>query len=225
MSRSKHTDPLPIRARRRLVSPWERRSAGDLSQRQKTGRTLKESGVNARPILKAVEGRPVRPRIILQPPRSGFFHPAGPSDVLTILEFIGPEAVYGLQSIEFLRATETRRLYSLGQLEIPGRIIVYEQALTPWHISGIIGEEDVRKFRRSGADVEYRESPKATIINWPEDSLREFILLDVFVHEVGHHILQHNKGKRLQRIARTRDHELYAAELVEKCRKDWVGSA
>ena len=113
----------------------------------------------------------------------------------------------------------------MGHLEASGHIRIFEQPQPPWHISGIIGEQDVRKFRRSGADVEYRESPKATIINWPEDTLREFILLDVFVHEVGHHILQHNKGKRLQRIARTRDHESYAAELVEKCRKDWVGSA
>ncbi len=92
ISRSKHTDPLPIRERRRLHSPWKRRSAGGLSQRQKTGRLLKERGINSRPFVKALGGEPIRPRIILQAPRSGFLHPAGRSDVPGALELIGPEA-------------------------------------------------------------------------------------------------------------------------------------
>jgi hypothetical protein len=45
MSRSKHTDPLPIRAKRRVQSPREPRSAGDPSLRQRLGRMLKEKGI------------------------------------------------------------------------------------------------------------------------------------------------------------------------------------
>ena len=196
MSRSKHTDPLPLRARRRLRAPWERRSAGDLSLRQKIGRRLKESGISSRPIVKAPDCESVRPRIVLQPPRLGFLHPAGRSDVLKILELLGSDGMYGLRSIEFLRTPETGAFHSFGHLEVPGRIMVYEQPLPPWHIPGAVAQHNALQFIRSGADMEYRESPATTIIDWPKDTLREFMLFDVILHEVGHHILQHNKGKK-----------------------------
>jgi Zn-dependent peptidase ImmA (M78 family) len=40
----------------------------------------------------------------------------------------------------------------------------------------------------------------------------------VLLHEIGHHILQQHKGKRRPRIARTRDHEAFAARFAEKHR-------
>jgi hypothetical protein len=46
--------------------------------------------------------------------------------------------------------------------------------------------------------------------------LRKFVLCDVLLHELGHHRLQHEKGKRLARIARTRDHEAYATRIARR---------
>ncbi len=48
-----------------------------------------------------------------------------------------------------------------------------------------------------------------------------FMIFEVFLHEVGHHILQHNMGKRTERIARTRDHEAFARRFAERYRADW----
>jgi len=50
------------------------------------------------------------------------------------------------------------------------------------------------------------------------DTLRQFMLREIFLHEMGHHVLQHYKGKRLARVARTRDHEAFANRFVEKHR-------
>jgi hypothetical protein len=50
-----------------------------------------------------------------------------------------------------------------------------------------------------------------TVVDWPTDTLRRFILEEILPHELGHHVLQHHKAKRLDRIARTKDHEAFAA--------------
>jgi hypothetical protein len=42
------------------------------------------------------------------------------------------------------------------------------------------------------------------------------MLEEVLLHEIGHHVLQHHTGKRPVRIARTRDHEAFAAAFAEK---------
>lgn len=56
------------------------------------------------------------------------------------------------------------------------------------------------------------------MITWPGDSLREFMLFDVLMHEVGHHWLQQYKGKRPARVVRTREHEAFADEFARRCR-------
>jgi hypothetical protein len=51
------------------------------------------------------------------------------------------------------------------------------------------------------------------------------MLFDVLLHEIGHHVLQHGKGKRLVRIARTRDHEAFATRFADLYRAAWSRSA
>jgi len=41
-------------------------------------------------------------------PQPGFFHQARQKDVLRILEFVGSEAIYGVQRIELSRASDAR---------------------------------------------------------------------------------------------------------------------
>lgn len=225
MSRSKHTDPLTIRAKRRVQSPWERRSAGDLSRRRRVGRVLKGMGIVHVSSDAGTQNKPVQPRVTVQRPQPGFFHPAGRADVLSVLEFVGPEAIYGVQHIELSRVPNTgvSALLMLGRLVVPGRIMLYEQSHPPWHISGALADGEVMLLRRAGAIVELRNEVAATIINWPGDSLRYFMLFEVLLHEIGHHILQHNKGKRSKRIARTRDHEGFAERFAQRCRSAWLG--
>ena len=84
--------------------------------------------------------------------------------------------------------------------------------------AGVIAERDARLLASAGALVTAYLDLGVTLIHWPEHSLRRFMLFDVLLHEIGHHVLQHNKGKRLVRIARTRDHEAYATRFAAKWR-------
>ena len=71
---------------------------------------------------------PVLPRIIIKRPRPGYVHALEKSDVLQILNFVGPEAIYGLRSIEFVQqpAVAAPGLQPFGQLIVPGKIKLFE---------------------------------------------------------------------------------------------------
>ena len=71
------------------------------------------------------------------------------------------------------------------------------------------------RLERAGAVVTRLAEVGATLVDWPLDTLRRFMLEEVLLNELGHHVLQHYKGKRPQRIARTRDHEAFAARFAD----------
>jgi hypothetical protein len=213
MSRSKHTDPPSIRASRRVRAPFQTRSAADLSLRRTLG--LKFTGsAGAVSANKKTSWHPAsRPRIIWRQPRPGFHHPVTKQAVLELLQSLGPLAVYGLQSIEFSRPRASHRPASLvfGRYETPGRIFLFEQALPPWRLHGRLSKEDVNRFERAGARVSQIPQSGTALVDWPADTLGRFMLEEVLLHELGHHVLQHHKAKRLARIARSKDHEAFAA--------------
>jgi hypothetical protein len=156
-------------------------------------------------------------RIIIQPPRPGFHHPLGKRDLLEVLNSIGPIARYGLRSIELARtpAGTASSALVLGRYCAPGRIILFEQPFSPWRLNGLSCTV-LRRFECAGAIVTSLSAVGATLVDWPEDTLRQFMLREIFLHEIGHHVLQYYKGKRSERIARTRDHESSANRFVEK---------
>jgi len=166
---------------------------------------------------------PTQPRIIIQHPRPGYLHALGKADVLEILDFVGAEANYGLRSITLSQqpaATATEHPL-FGQLIVPGRIKLFEQPAPPWRLPGILQEKDAENMRRAGARLMIDHEVSATFVQWPGDSLRDYMIFEVLLHEIGHHILQHNTGKRTQRIARTRDHEAFARRYAGRCRVAW----
>lgn len=161
------------------------------------------------------------PRILWRQTRPGFHHPLSKRDVRQFLESIGALAVYGLRSIEFARdGTNPGRAASLafGRYEAPGRILLFEQPLPPWRLPGKLVKRDAERFERCGALVCRLSEVGATLVDWPADTLRRFMLEEVLLHELGHHVLQYHKGKRLARIARTKDHEAFAALFAERQR-------
>jgi hypothetical protein len=134
------------------------------------------------------------------------------------LRFFGERCTYGLQSIELVRGEEAlagSRL-QFGRLLVPGRIIMYDQPVSPWVLAGRLPAGEEERLRLAGARVE--EEGVQTVVAWSGDSLRDFTLFDVLMHEVGHHLIQQYKGKRPVRVVRTRDHEAFAARFARRCR-------
>lgn len=216
MSRSKHTRPKSVRAADRLREPREGRGAGDPSRVHRQLRELKELGIV---VPDSSQERPPEwslPRIVEKRPRSGCFHPAGKRDVARVLRFFGEECSYGVRSIELRQGSAEGSELELGRLFVPGRIVLYDQRPSPWRLRGST-EEQALRLERAGAELERLEGG-GLVVSWPEATLKAFMLFDVLMHEIGHHLLQHHKGKRSARIARTRDHEAYADAFALKCR-------
>jgi hypothetical protein len=176
MSRSRHTEPYPLRAARR------------------------DHHVQVR----------------VSPARPGFAHPAGPDDIRRALEFFGPTAAYGLRRVE-LRHGSGRPL--VAALTEPGVVVLYEQPCPPWTVTGRFTAENRQRLRRAGAIVEVRGT--VTRVDWPEPALRDFMLLDGLMHEVGHHVVQHRAHKR-RPVMRTVDHERRADAFAAECRRAWT---
>jgi hypothetical protein len=152
-------------------------------------------------------------------PRAGFHHPAGRAEIVRLLRFFGEVCTYGLQSIELVRGDGDGPpgTLSFGRLWVPGRITLYDQPVSPWVLPGRLPEREAERLRVAGAAVE--EGVLQTVVTWPGSALRDFMLFDVLMHEIGHHTIQQYKGKRSARLLRTREHEALADRFARRCRQ------
>jgi hypothetical protein len=219
MSRSKHTRPRRIIAADRVRAPHQPRGAGDLSREHRKALSLKALGLCPEQGPASDELPPRLPRLCVQRPRAGHLHPAGRADLESVLHFFGPEHYYGLRSISLLRAPagQTGHLL-LGRLLVPGRIQLYEQPAPPWLLTQPLAPTDAERLRCAGTVVESLNAATRWLVHWPGQTLHDFMLLDVFLHELGHHVVQQYTGKRSVRVARTRDHEAFADHFARRCR-------
>jgi hypothetical protein len=220
MSRSKHTRPRKVLAASRVRAPVEPRGRGDPSDQRALLRELKEVGIHAELATPAGEAAAPLPRVVRKHPKKGFHHPAGKADIKRVLRFFGEECTYGLRSVELVQGQFPWAGGSLrlGRLMIPGRIVHFDQAQPPWRIPGPLTEHDEERLLRAGAILQIESGGMCVNVAWPDDTLRDFMLFDVLMHEVGHHLIQQYKGKRTLRVARTKDHEAFADRFAYKCR-------
>lgn len=161
--------------------------------------------------------------IHVAPARAGFVHPATPRDIRELLAFFGPLAVYGLRSVELRHAVDPGcscgRLL-VARLHVPGRVVLYEQPRPPWVVRGLSARA-LARLRRAGAVLDVAAA--VTRVEWPDETLRDFVLFEGLMHEIGHHLVQHHRGKRSVRVMRTADHERCADAFAAACRLAWAG--
>jgi len=87
----------------------------------------------------------------------------------------------------------------------------------PWRLPGTLPSEQACRLTRAGAALE-AAGAGPTIVRWEPDALRGFVLHDVLLHELGHHVIQQYTGKRSARVRRTRDHEALAERHARRWR-------
>ncbi len=186
-------------------------------------RLLKEHGITASADEDAdATGRGVAmPRVVMHEPRSGFHHPVRPDDIRKVLEHAGPTARYGLRLVELARQPDGGgSALAFGALVGPGHVRLFEQQAEAV-VTGALPPADRGWLTEGGAQVEVLGGGVQTRVVWPGDSLRRFVMLWVLPHELGHHVVQHNRGKRPVRVLRTREHELTAELFAVRFREDW----
>lgn len=202
MSRSLHTDPYPLRAARREAAPRRRRA----DEPRVTRRRPRTPG---RP-----EATPDTVEIRTCRPRPGFDHPATAADIARLLEFFGPSVRYGLRRVELRQQTATTGI-ALGGYVPPGVVVLLEQPDPPWFVPGRLSQRARDTLERAGAHITTTWS--TTRIDWSRPALRDFVLFDGLMHELGHHRLDH-----ADRRMRSADHERRADAHAAACRHRWA---
>ncbi len=223
MARSVHTRPRSILAPARLRSPYAGHGATDRRRLYRDRRRLKEQGIS---VHESPGGISTSSEWLLRVIESGlppgWCHPLCRAEIVAALRQLGPEVSYGLRSIELRDPPSAPGQLIFGQLVVPGRILLFAQPCAPWAIPGTLPSRDIDRMTRAGAVVEVVDSGVQTIVDWPGDSLRDFFLFDVLMHELGHHVIQQYTGKRRARVMRTKDHERIADLFVRRCREDFA---
>jgi hypothetical protein len=154
------------------------------------------------------------------PARPGFVHPADGAQVRRLLAFFGPRVLYGLRGVEMRQAVDHGRPgMLLAALTQPGQAVLYEQPRPPWLFAGRLDEVSHQRLVRAGALV--REAGGLTRVAWTAEELRDFMLFDGLMHEIGHHIIENNAGDGGARVMRTADHEARADAFAAACRRAW----
>jgi hypothetical protein len=221
VSRTVHTTPARIRAPRRVRAPFAPRSAAGAVRRNRLAGDLKQSGIILTADSIRTEDRPATmPRVWVREPRPGYFHPAPKPAILEALHHVGAVCTYGLRSIALVRAPAVPAArVRFGRLRIPGEVLLYDQAIPPWILPGRLADTECERLEYAGAEIEIVGDGIQTRVGWPGETLRDFMLFDVLMHELGHHMVQQYTGKRIARVRRTRDHEAFAAWLAARIRK------
>jgi len=101
----------------------------------------------------------------------------------------------------------------LGRLIAPGHVLLYDQPRSPWRLGKRLSDKHRALLASAGADVSI-----PGVVTWPGDTLRRFMLGHVLAHELGHHMLQHERRLRGERGARTREHEARADLIAARLR-------
>jgi len=130
------------------------------------------------------------------------------------LAIFGEEVYYGLESVELVPCPPTGGRLKLGELVGPGHVRLYDQPLPPWRLPYALSKEERARLHEAGADLS-----DEGVVSWPADSLKRFMLGHVLAHELGHHVLQHERRLRGERAARTRDHEARADAVAARLRR------
>lgn len=208
----------------RVRAPYELRGRDDRSTRNTVSRQLKEHGIafQSEPASYALapDWPMPLPRLCVKGRGEGRIHPAGKAEIARVLRFFGPSCVYGLRSIElaYCPRTDHDKGLLMGRIIVPGRIVLYDQPPSPWLLSYQLSAGAATRLQCAGAIVE-RDGPGGpTAVRWPGTTLRDYMIFDVLMHEVGHHMAQQYTGKRRVRVRRTKDHEAFADLFARRCR-------
>jgi hypothetical protein len=237
MSRSKHTRPARIIAADRVSTPRGKRGSEDPSDAHRILIVLKELGIETSVLgdskqdsaatsgITGAGAATTLPRISIQRPRRGFSHPANRSLIRKILMHFGELSWYGVREICLTQnpsAVDENKLI-FGCLSIPGKILLYEQPHPPWLLTGRLRADQLALLESAGASIEVSSDGTRSKVDWPDDTLSRFMLFEVLMHEIGHHIIQQFKGKREAQVLRRKDHEALALAFARRCRQSYLG--
>jgi hypothetical protein len=94
--------------------------------------------------------------------------------------------MYGLRGFELRQRPAADTGPAVAALRMPG-LVLSEQPAPPWDLSGRLTDVATARLRRAGRPGHDRQL--GTYVDWPGSTLRDFMLFDGLMHEIGHHMI------------------------------------
>jgi hypothetical protein len=143
----------------------------------------------------------------VEPAGTNYLHVLTPAEILVRLHALPDNLLSRLTCVVLPRMTRKRKLFNIYGMQWDKTIYLY-----PMPASLRVGDEHslpasyVAEARQFGATVE--ETPTGPVIQWSLDTIKQFYLENILLHELGHTLDTRNSS--------TRDREAFAEAFARK---------
>jgi hypothetical protein len=151
-------------------------------------------------------------KIIVQPPGNGFRHILSPADVRARLAQFPSETLADLEVVQFSRMTRKKQSFPCYGMQWGASLYLYpieENLIEYYHCPPTPNQ--VNEARMYGGQW-IHEARGVWRLEWTEESIRDFYLNNILIHELGHLVDARNTGY----VARERYAEWFALEYGYK---------
>jgi hypothetical protein len=147
-------------------------------------------------------------RIVVQPPGSGFRHILTPEDIRQRLSKFPEHMLANLEVVQLSRMTRKKLSFPCYGMQWGSSLYLYpiEVGLAEYYHAPPTPAQ--RNEARMYGGRWFEESPGVWKLEWSEESIRDFYLNNILIHELGHLVDDRNTGY----VARERYAEWFSLE-------------
>lgn len=122
---------------------------------------------------------------VIQSPGSDYIHPVTIEEVQNRIASLPEQLTEGIEVIQFSAMTRKRRLFPLYGMQWGPNIYLYpiESSLTETYRRPPTPQQLIEARMFGG---EWRQESDSWILSWSADTIRDFYLNNVLIHEIGH---------------------------------------
>ncbi len=147
------------------------------------------------------DGQGGRIRFVVEPPGAGYVHPLTVAETHRRIALLPKRFTQNLEVVQFSRMTKKRALFPCYGMQWGSAVYLYPIETSYQEVYSRPPSPQQKIDAQMYAGVWSREG-KYWILNWTKDTIRDFYLNSVLIHEIGH--IHDDRNRRFQ------DRERYA---------------
>lgn len=124
-------------------------------------------------------------QIIVQPPGTGYVHPLTPDDVKQRIDQLPQRYTQNLEVVQFSRMTRKRALFPCYGMQWGHSVYLYpmEESFVEAYVRPPRPEQLIEAKMYGGR---WRQDGDEWKLEWTKETIRDFYLNNVLIHEIGH---------------------------------------
>lgn len=147
------------------------------------------------------DSRPSLPRFVIQSPGPAFWHPVTVQEIRERLSLLPSSVVEKVEVVQLSRMTRKRQFFPCYGMQWGASVYLYpiEESLVERYVRPPMPQQQIEARMFGGV---WSEAGGEWTLTWTRESLKDFYLNNVLIHEIGHVLDTRN--------TRTEDRERYA---------------